>query len=247
MTAERYLLTDSELIIEDAAMGISIRQAWHLPAAKLFYPDGSLQAEMFYDQGLLHGPSTWYSQEQKVLAQTWYVHGKKTGKAKFFYLSGNLASVQRFKAGVCDGLQEYWYEDNACKSVLPFKEGVLHGEVRLFWESGQIKRSAVYSQGVRHGWDRIWNPQGVLIDEGEFDQGKPKGVHQQWYANGKMKEELSYHTPIRYDSKEWDDTGILMREGKYAPDLSYTERTFIEPSRVEVRKGYWDGQRLCWK
>jgi hypothetical protein len=52
---------------------------------------------------------------------------------------------------------------------------------------------------------------------------------------------------VRSNRKEWSASGVLLLEGKYAPDLSYTERTFLDASKTEVRKGFWDGQRLRWK
>jgi antitoxin component YwqK of YwqJK toxin-antitoxin module len=336
MTQERYLLTDSELCIEDEELGIRIRLSSELPrlpdplcekegiclekdesgsictayavfegkkhgACRFFYPDGAIKAEMFYDHGALHGPSTFFSNKTEryrnnlknrefdkevsqnfhledativlhqgasedenfekkptpsktdssgcfgILAQTWYVHGKKMGKAKFFYASGQLASIQRFKDGTSDGTQEYWYEDGTVKSLIPYIQGALHGEVRLFWESGQLKRSAHYCKGLREGGDRLWNEKGILIDEGEFHNGQPMGLHRQFFSDGQIKEELFYHTSFRFDRIEWNSAGVLLREGKYASDLSYTERTFLQPSGAEVRKGYWDGQRLCWK
>jgi len=131
--------------------------------------------------------------------------------------------------------------------LIPFSSGKLHGEVKLFWESGKPKRSVHYSEGLRKGFDRLWNEQGILIDEGEYDSGKPIGVHRHYFANGKVKEELNYHTPMRFDSKQWNENGKMIVEGTFAPDLTYTERVFLEPHGSKVRKGVWDENRIRWK
>lgn len=214
---------------------------------QLFYPDGTLKAEMFYIQGKLHGLSTFFSTNKQKLTETLYVEGKKDGTATYYYPSGRVASIQRYVAGICDGMQEYWYEDGTVKSLIPYVHGAIHGEVRLFWESGEKKRCCEYAQGVREGWDRAWNAKGILIDEGQFHKGQPIGTHRQFFSSGQIKEEIYYHTPVRCDRKEWSASGVLLLEGKYAPDLTYTERTFLEGSKTEVRKGFWDGQRLRWK
>jgi antitoxin component YwqK of YwqJK toxin-antitoxin module len=215
--------------------------------SRLFYPDGKIKANLFYDRGILHGPSFFYSEAQVLLTETLYVQGKKEGKVHYFYLSGKLASLQRFREGIPYGLQEYWYENGIIKSSIPYEQGAIHGEVRLFWESGQLKRCVQYAKGAREGWDRLWNEKGILIEEGEFRAGHPIHSHCHFFSDGQKKEELFYHTPLRFDVKQWDASGTLLREGVYASDLSYTERTFEQPQKTIVRKGYWDGQRLCWK
>lgn len=246
------LLEKEGLVVERDEAG-QIIAAYELSAGKkhgacrLFYPDGQIKAKMFYEQGALHGPSIFFSTEQKKLAETWYIQGKKVGQAKYFYSSGMLSSRQRFREGIPDGMQEYWYTDGKIKSLIPYAHGALHGEVRLFWESGQLKRSCCYAAGCREGWDRLWSEKGILIEEGQFRQGQPTGAHRQFFAHGSLKQELYYYTPLRFDRKEWNQEGKLLREGLYSDDLNYTERTFLDFSRTEVKRGYWDGQRLCWK
>lgn len=161
-------------------------------ACRLFYPSGAVRAEMFYANGILHGPSTFYSEENSVLTQTWYVEGKKSGKVRYFYLSGALASLLRYREGVPHGMQEYWYEDAQIKSRIPYEKGQIHGEVQLFWPSGKDKRICHFSYGKKEGIDRLWNEAGTLIDEGSYTQGKPMGIHRHFFADGTIKEEVSY-------------------------------------------------------
>ena len=142
--------------------------------------------------------------------------------------------------------QEYFYEDGTCKSYLFYSQGKLHKEIKLFWEGGKIKRQTGYELGLRHGQDRIWNEKGILIDEGSWDLGKPCGVHRHFFSNGALHSEIVYHTPYRSDVKEWDEAGELILEGTWAPDMSYVEKKKIKEGK-SVRKGYWDGNRLCWK
>jgi antitoxin component YwqK of YwqJK toxin-antitoxin module len=214
---------------------------------RLFAEEGQLRAVMFYLHGKLHGPSTMYSENGKILAKTWYCEGKRMGKAHYYFLSGALSSLQRFKNGAWEGLQEYFYEDGSQKSVIPFHLGQLHGEVRLFWESGKPKRSVRYFEGLREGPDKLWNEKEILIDEGEYRSGQPAGIHRHYFANGKLKEELNFHTPTRFDRKEWSVTGQLIFEGIFAPDLTYLEKVYSEPQGCKVRKGIWDGNCICWK
>jgi hypothetical protein len=52
---------------------------------------------------------------------------------------------------------------------------------------------------------------------------------------------------VRFDRREWDETGKLLLEGTHAPDLTYRERVFLEPRGASVRKGVWDGDHIRWK
>ena len=213
----------------------------------LFSEEGKRRAEMFYLFGKLHGPSITYSDEGKMLSKTWYCDGKKMGKAHFYSLSGAILSLQRFKNGEWDGIQEYFYPEGAIKSLIPFQKGKLHGQVQLFWESGAPKRSLHYKDGLRQGKDCLWNGEQILIDEAEYTDGLPSGIHRTYFSSGKLKEERVYHTPLRFDRKEWNEEGKLILEGIFAPDLSYTEKAFLEPHGAKVRKGVWDANRIRWK
>jgi len=204
-----------------------------------------VRSEMFYLHGKLHGPSVMYGDRGEVLAETWYCDGKRIGKAKFYSPSGALLSLQRFKQGEWEGEQEYFYASGAIKSVIPFKLAKLHGQVRLFWEGGSSKRLVHYVDGLREGSDQLWNEQGILIDEGEYRAGKTVGVHRRYFADGVLQEERHYHTPLRFDRREWDPSGKLLLEGVFAPDLTYTERVY--QGTTQVRKGVWDDGRIRWK
>lgn len=214
---------------------------------RLFSEQGQLRSQMYYHHGKLHGPSIMYGDKEEVLATTWYYEGKRIGKARFYYPSGTLSSLQRFKNGEWEGLQEYYYESGSVKSHIPFRLGKLHGEVRLFWESGTLKRSVFYVDGVREGADQLWNEQGILFCEGEYQAGQPFGRHRKYFPDGKLKEECHFHSPVRCDRREWNQEGKLIFEGIFSSDSTYTEKVYLEPQGITVRKGVWDGNRILWK
>jgi antitoxin component YwqK of YwqJK toxin-antitoxin module len=212
----------------------------------LFSEDGSLRSTLFYLEGRLHGPCETYGPSGALLSKSWYCEGKRWGKAHFYSLGGAVVSCQRFKAGVWHGVQEYFYEAGGVKSLIPFEEGKLQGCVRLFWEGNQLKREVHHERGAREGSDRLWNERGLLIDEGTYAAGQPVGVHRHYFTNGLLKEERVYHTPIRFDCKQWDPSSRCILEGVFAPDLCYTERRYLEGGEVSERKGVWRGNRIHW-
>lgn len=248
MLKENYVFTEEKLLIYDEELGLDIQHEHFCPyltrsfkgknliltnnqqylmcknkqqgECRWFFEDKTCQAILFYDQGLLHGPSTFFGSQGQILTKSWYYLGKKVGKTRYFYSSQKPASVQRFIEGNPEGLQEYFYETGSIKSQIPYRLHQLDGQVRLFWETGSLKRSIDYQKGQKHGWDRLWNEEQILIDEGCYEKGKAVGVHRHFFSNQKLCEEKVYHTPKRYDHKKWDHTGQLVIEKTYDAQMT---------------------------
>ncbi|MCB1107532.1 MAG: toxin-antitoxin system YwqK family antitoxin [Chlamydiia bacterium] len=212
----------------------------------IYYPSGEVESECYYEKGLLHGPSRFYCENGTCLSETWFYQNKKEGKSTRYYLSGKLCALERHKGGVFHGKQEYYYENGTVKSLMHYKNGVLEGPVQLFWPNGQKKREVAFQTGLREGFDRMWSQEGILIDEGKYQKGDPVGLHRRFYENGAPQEERHYHSPKRFDKKEWDHSGTLCLEGRYDPSMQYVERSWKEGKEV-TKMGEWDGSRIQWK
>lgn len=213
---------------------------------RLFYSDGSVEADLYYQWDQLHGPSIFYTPQGKVLSRTFFCEGKREGKVYFYYASGQRSSVQRFRNGQWEGMQEYFYESGQVKSLLPYRNGKLEGKALLYWDSPQLKRSTEYCRGQREGKDLLWDEQGILVDEGEYRIGKPCGVHRHRFSSGQVKEELQYHTPQRFDRKVWDEKGECLLEGIWKTETQYIEKS-CSPQGMVTRKGHWDGNQIRWQ
>lgn len=89
----------------------------------LFYVNGSKKEEVFYREGRLHGPSTFWSEEEKILAKSWFLEGQQVGKSIWYYPTGAIYSVQRYLQNKWHGQQEFYYQDGSLKSLLTYDEG----------------------------------------------------------------------------------------------------------------------------
>jgi len=92
----------------------------------LLYPEGSVKMETFYSEGLLHGPSTYFSEKGKLLSKGWFVQGHQQGKCWWYYPSGQLYSLQRYRDGVWHGKQEFYYPDGRPKTIMNYEQGALN-------------------------------------------------------------------------------------------------------------------------
>jgi len=184
-----------------------------------FYPDGSLFSECFYTDGKLHGPSTFYSKNGKLLAKSWFVDGRREGKSFQYYPNGNLYSLQYYKNGSLHDLQEYYYPDGTLKTILVYAEGILDGDVRLFYPNGKPMRLLQLSKGILHGFEREWNEHGILILEAKYNQNKPVDKITTWHSNGQTAKEVIIHLLTGHsETTEWDESGNMISKVIKLPD-----------------------------
>lgn len=98
----------------------------------LYYPNGSLKAEMFYAKGNLHGPVTFYSSKGKQIAHSLFLEGKRTEVSCLYFKSGSIYASLNFKEGRLDGIQQYFYEKGSLKSLHHYKNGAEYKKTELF-------------------------------------------------------------------------------------------------------------------
>jgi hypothetical protein len=113
-------------------------------AKRLYYPSGALKAESYYLNGLLHGPSHWYTEEKVLLAESTFIDGKQEGEALWYYPSGALYSRQNFSNGLLDGEQTYYYEDGSTKTHLHYVKGQLTKSALLYDRDQSLKREIIF-------------------------------------------------------------------------------------------------------
>lgn len=95
---------------------------------QLFYADGSLKLDTFYQNGKLHGPATFLGAQGQLLGKSWFIDGQQEGKSYWYYPSGALYSLQRYRKNLWHGRQEYYYADGALKTLMIYDYGRLVGK-----------------------------------------------------------------------------------------------------------------------
>lgn len=245
---EEYSFDENIITIEDPELNISIKESFD-PGPILegspnqyangkildYYDDRSLKMERYYCNGLLHGPSTYYSKSGKILAKTWYINGKKQGKAKKYYLTGQLHTLQRFHEGFLDGLQESFYQNGSIKTTVNYNKGQFNGEVWLYYPNGQLKRELHFQNGKRQGMDRLWTENGTLLIEGQYIDDLPMGTGRIWHENGILAQEITYDNlgePVAI--QRWDEYSNLRPEDSHEDFFDkVTKQTELLTSSLE--------------
>jgi len=207
-----YAFEDELLKIYDSELGLDYEEAfWPRDTEdfiQLNYEDGKLKYAAYRKDGKLHGPSTFFSKEGKVLCLSWYLNGKITGKSWQYHLDGSLRSLQRFIQGNPHGVQEYFYPDGKKRSIIPYDYGLLEGTVELYFPSGRLERELQFKEGLRHGSDRIYNENGLMIVEAFYESDQPAKMARAWHGNGILAQESSYSSEgILLSKKKWTANG----------------------------------------
>ena len=217
---DNYTIENGRMKIVDEEMGIFIDEpissneiSNNNKDGKLTfnYPDGSTKLIQFYLSDLLHGPSTFYGDNGRILASSWYVNGYKQGKMWKYYSSGNIYSLQRYRDGVLDGKQQFYYQDGKLKTMLEYKNGELNGNVILYYPNEGKKRELQFLEGKRSGMEHFWNIGGMLELEINWSNDCPVGACRAWYGNGNMAREIIYDNDSKPNSvKAWTTEGVLL-------------------------------------
>lgn len=191
----------------------------------LLYPDGKIKGEFFYKEGQIHGPSTFYGSDGKLLAKSWFLNGQRIGRSLQYDFKGNLYSLQRYnKEGHLHGKQEFFYATGVLKTLMNYSNGLLDGELKLYYPSGQVKREQHLQQGKLHGKEFVWSEDGKINIESEFKRNLPTGKTITWYPNGQMaKEVVFYDDPLNFSLQVWDEEGKLIQKQTSLPENPFQD------------------------
>lgn len=178
-----------------------------------YFPNGIPKAKQYYQKGLLHGPSTFFNADGKLLAQSWFYKGKREGKTIRYFSSGRLNAIERWREGMREGRQEYLYPNGCQKSIIEFHRGLLHGKVELFYPNSVMKFYSSFIEGKKTGKEEFFYLNGTKISQVEYDNNQPVGTAFFWHSNGQIAKKIVFNKNGGFYLSEWDSNGKeLVRE-----------------------------------
>lgn len=181
--------------------------------------NGTLQAEYYTIEGVLHGPFTCFDEAGRVTGRSQFSHGLRSGPAVYYYPSGRIASIQFFEKDLQDGKQMYYYSNGALRAQIEYSQGRLHGCVKLYSTIGRLCRELFFAHGKREGIERVWNHEGLLVIEAGFKEDLPYEKARRWYDNGNQALEMLYDKDGNLTSvRKWDPQGIILPQEENCED-----------------------------
>jgi hypothetical protein len=109
-----------------------------------FWEDGSRKLEMFYREGLPHGPKTVWYPDGQVYHTGQYIDGREHGVWLTYFPSGAKQSELNLNLGAFDGAEIRWHENGNKAMYGQWVKGKQAGFFTFWSEDGKISREVDY-------------------------------------------------------------------------------------------------------
>ena len=179
--------------------------------------DGSKIFEGDFVDGLETGTCTYYYHDGSIRIRNTYTIPGKRCVHEAFDEEGHLLATGQYEQKNRDGLWKFFAEDGRLVKEAGYKMGVKHGKHVTYTRSGDTAEVAIWADNHRHGrwWKRI---------------GKT-GYITGTYVHGGLEGTLV----------EYDDNGLLIREGHYKDGLKHGSYHYFENSQLTIDETWHHG------
>ena len=116
---------------------------------RMYYPDGKIQASIFY------------------------VNGQQDGKYRIFYADGSLRFSGTYKNGKPEGVLTSYYDNGKIEEETSVSFGLRHGVHRAFYRDGTLRLEENYALGQKDGNSKRYYPDGSPALRVAYVQGTP--------------------------------------------------------------------------
>lgn len=235
---------------------------------KRFYRNGSKEAILSYEQGVLNGKKILWDSHGNILEEANYVAGNLEGR--YFRLTNSGRElIYHYKDNRLHGLHQIYYPENQiCGKVKAlegnFVDGFLEGEVSEFNEVGTKIISTPYVKGKKEGIATVYNHEGKARLSVSFKNDTQDGISYEFSNNGKIIREINYVADKKQGEeksffedgtlaalktfkddlldgywKEWNGYGILIYEGQFkAGERHGTIKKFDDEGKLILLQVY---------
>jgi hypothetical protein len=117
--------------------------------AKIYHPNGKMNANLNYKNNVLHGECIFYYDDQNFTKKI----------------------MAAFKDGKLDGELREFYQTGAQKSILLYQNNLLDGEAKYFYPSGSIKMEGEYADSLKTGKWKFYDEKGLIISKKRYKKG----------------------------------------------------------------------------
>jgi len=133
-------------------------RAWH--------PNGQLQAQVSYRDGVEHGPTeSWYDTGH-ILGKGQFKNGKPHGTMTTWHQNGQKQSEKRYKDGAKHGLTQVWDRTGRLSAKTNYANDQRYGLETLFEADGS-RRETMYADGEEQS-NTFYGPDGNEVSMEEY-------------------------------------------------------------------------------
>ncbi len=162
------------------------------------------------EDGVKHGPATFWHKNGKIAQTGEFNDGKRNG----VWITWNEAGIKVEEEGLQNNKQhgafQKWFDNGTLEVKANYKNGKKEGEWSTWYENGNPAEKGMYADDKRDGFWTAWCENGTKQAEGSFNAGSREGT---WYysgCSGSTKEKVREHGEKVYVSAS-DPTGCFLR------------------------------------
>jgi antitoxin component YwqK of YwqJK toxin-antitoxin module len=208
--------------------------------AYIFFPDGSVQQTIFYNNGKKEGLAKEYDNDGTVITLLEYSND--------FLISRQRINRTDSK-GNKQGEWKDFYPDGIIKAEMTYRDDMLHGYYKEYDTRGRLSFTMLYQEGsivksrVEDEPDievvNRYDQNGRLIYNGYFRNDIPVGIHREYGSDGRVANAFVYN-----------DKGLLISEGivNEAGNRNGRWKDLYEDGSVKAEGQYTDNRRTgIWR
>lgn len=222
---------------------------------RTFHPNAQVKTVGSYLKGLEEGVHRFFTKEGNVESSKIYRGGKvigegiidpegrRQGKWKEFYDTGELRSEGIYKENRREGEWVFYYRDGKEEQRGAYRKGLPDGDWRWLHNNGKLWREEVFYEGREDGISVEYNDTGAVVSKGQYIDGERDG---QWIIDiGEHREEGEYRVGQRYGVwKYYFRNGKLKFEGKFMDGREEAEHiSYYDNGNIRDRGRYKFGER----
>jgi uncharacterized protein len=230
----------------------------------IYYPDGRIMKQFFYDMGNLDSTFIEYSSTGKIITEGQYVNNSAHGLWKHYDVNGVLEYTDSFKYGKLEGSQIYYYSNGNIETVVPYKSDEKNGWLTKKSYSGELIYKIKYENGLPisytyedasgnlvpdisiknyAGHIRTFYKNGKLSSEFDFENGHYHGKRKIYYPDGNIYVEQDYSYSLLDGA---DKCYYPNNKLKYAHNYKFDKLQgayiyYDENGQIITQKNYTDG------
>lgn len=202
-----------------------------------------------YRNGKKEGVHREYDNEGNVIASVVYSNdivlaegifdeqGRRQGLWKFYYDTGELKEVGKYRNNLKEGTWKYYFRDGEIEQIGDFASDNPEGTWRWYYPNQQLRLAEEYEDGFEEGPAVEYDETGKVIARGNYVEGFKDGS---WtYEIGNIKETGKYYEGEKQGvwKKTYIDTDNLAFEGEYLNGQENGMHKDFHPNGQTKRRG----------
>ncbi len=134
-----------------------------------------IQFEAMIEDSLLNGVAKLYYPDGKLQATLRFKNNRPDGELKFYFDNENELTPMleaQFNDGKLEGEVREYYPTGARKSLVNYENNQLEGDAEYYYPTGSIKMAGEYRDSLKNGKWKFYDEKGNLISKKRFRKGK---------------------------------------------------------------------------